>query len=64
MSASAVQVLGALLACGGTGAALLLRDPQARYAAMGFGLLAAVGLLVGEVWGRIASRTSARSLAP
>jgi putative inorganic carbon (hco3(-)) transporter len=50
MSASAAQVLGALLACGGAGAALLLRDPRARYAAMGFGLLAAVGLIVGEVW--------------
>jgi putative inorganic carbon (hco3(-)) transporter len=50
MSASAAQVLGALLACGGASAALLLREPRARYAAMGFGLLAAVGLIVGEVW--------------
>ena len=50
MSASAAQVIGALLACGGAGAALVLRDPRARYAAIGFGLLAAIGLIVGEVW--------------
>jgi putative inorganic carbon (HCO3(-)) transporter len=51
MTASAAQVIGAILACGGAAAALLLRTPRARYAAMGFALLAAVGLIVGEVWG-------------
>jgi putative inorganic carbon (hco3(-)) transporter len=50
MSASAAQVIGALLACGGAAAALVLRDPRARYAAVGLGLVAAVGLIVGEVW--------------
>lgn len=50
MSASAAQVIGALIACGGAGAGLLLRDPRARYAAVGVGLLAAIGLVVGEVW--------------
>ncbi len=50
MSASAAQVIGALLACAGAGSALLLRDPRARYAAVGFGLVAAIGLIVGEVW--------------
>ena len=50
MTASAPQVLGALLACGAAGAALVLRDPKARYAALGVGLLAAIGLIVGEVW--------------
>ena len=50
MSASAAQVIGALLACAGAGSALVLRDPRARYAAVGFGLAAAIGLIVGEVW--------------
>ncbi len=50
MSASTLQVIGALLACGGAGAGLLLRDPRARYAAIGLGLAAAVGLIAGEVW--------------
>ena len=50
MSASAAQVLGALLACAASGAALLLRDPKARYGAVGVGLLAALGLVIGEVW--------------
>jgi len=51
MSASAFELLGALIACGGTGAALVLIEPRHRYAAMGVGLAAAVGLLAGEVWG-------------
>lgn len=50
MKASFLEVIGALIACGGTGAALVLVDPRRRYAAMGVGLAAAVGLLVGEVW--------------
>ena len=50
MSASALEVIGALAACGGTGAALVLVRPRLRYAAMGLGLLAAVLLLAGQVW--------------
>ncbi len=50
LTASAPQVIGAVLACSGAAAALLLRDPRSRYAAMGFGLTAAIGLIVGEVW--------------
>lgn len=50
MSVSALQLVGALLACGAAGGALLLRDPRYRYAAMGLGLAAAVGLVTGEVW--------------
>jgi len=49
MSASMLEVLGALIACGGTGAALVLVEPRRRYAAMGLGLAAAVGLIAGEV---------------
>jgi len=50
VTASSSQVIVALLACGGAGVALVLRDPRARYAAVGLGLVAAVGLIVGEVW--------------
>ena len=51
MSASALEILGVLIACGGTGASLVLIEPRYRYAAMGVGLAAAVALLAGEVWG-------------
>ncbi len=51
MSTSAAELLGVLIACAGSGAALVLVTPRYRYAAMGAGLLAAVGLLTGEVWG-------------
>jgi putative inorganic carbon (hco3(-)) transporter len=50
VSASTAQVIGALIACAGAGAGLILRDPRLRYAAVGIGLLAAIGLIVGEVW--------------
>ena len=50
MSASAFEVLGAIVACAGCGAALLARDPRARYAAMGIGLAAAAALIAGDVW--------------
>jgi O-antigen ligase len=50
VTASAAQVIAALLACGAAGGALVLRDPRARYAAVGIGLAAAIGLIVGEVW--------------
>ncbi|MDQ2675172.1 MAG: O-antigen ligase family protein [Actinomycetota bacterium] len=51
MNASVLEVIGAVIACGGTGAALVLVRPSHRYAAMGLGLAAAVALLAGEVWG-------------
>ena len=50
MSASVLEVIGALAACGGTGASLVLTRPLHRYAAMGLGLAAAVSLLGGQVW--------------
>lgn len=51
MSASVIEFIGVLVACGGTGAALVLVEPRYRYAAMGVGLAAALALLAGEVWG-------------
>ncbi|MDQ3728528.1 MAG: O-antigen ligase family protein [Actinomycetota bacterium] len=60
MSASFLEVLGAVVACGGTGAALFFRHPRHRYTAMGAGLVAAVLLIGGQVWneGRFDSITS------
>lgn len=60
MNASVLELIGLLAACGGTAAALVLVDPRARYAAMGIGLVAAVGLLVGQVadQGRFSELTS------
>lgn len=51
MTASVLEMVGVLVACGGTGAALVLSRPAHRYAAMGLGLAAALGLLLGEIWG-------------
>lgn len=51
MNATVLEMIGVLVATGGTGAALVLSRPAHRYAAMGFGLAAAVALLAGEVWG-------------
>ena len=51
MSASVLEMVGVLAACGGTGASLVLTRPAHRYLAMGIGLAAAVALLAGEVWG-------------
>lgn len=45
-----MEVVGAVVACAGCGAALLARDPRARYAAMGIGLAAAAALIWGDVW--------------
>lgn len=50
MSASLAEMLGVLIACGGTGASLVLVDPRRRYAAMGLGLAAAAALIGGQVW--------------
>ena len=51
MNATALELIGVIVACGGTGAALVLARPAHRYAAMGVGLAAAAALLLGEVWG-------------
>ena len=51
MNATVLEMIGVLVATGGTGAALVLSRPAHRYAAMGLGLAAAVALLAGEVWG-------------
>ena len=45
-----MQMLGVLVACGAAAAGLVLRDPRARYAAIGVSLAAAAGLIAGEVW--------------
>lgn len=50
MSASVFQMVGILVACGGAGAGLVLRDPRLRYAAVGIGLAGALALIAGEVW--------------
>lgn len=50
MSANLGELIGSILACGGAAAALVLRDPRWRYLAMAVGLLAAVGLIGGQVW--------------
>ncbi len=50
MSATAFEVAGALLACCGGAAALLLRDPRWRYGAVGLALFGAVALIAGDVW--------------
>ena len=52
MSASVAEMLGVLVACAGTGASLVLVDPRRRYAAMGLGLVAALALIGGQVWGQ------------
>ena len=52
MSASVLEVLGVLIACGGTGASLVLVEPRHRYGAMGAGLFAAVALITGQVAGQ------------
>lgn len=50
MTATAAEMAGVLIACGAAAAGLVLRDPRARYAAVGVSLAAAVGLIAGEVW--------------
>ncbi len=50
MSAEPVQVVVAIIACAAAGAGLCLRSTAARYVAIGVGLLAALGLVGGQVW--------------
>ncbi len=50
MTASALQLLGMLVACGGAAVALLARDPRLRYGAAAIALIAAPALVAGDVW--------------
>lgn len=50
MTATTLELLGALVACGAAAAALLLRDARARYGATGVALAAALALVAGQVW--------------
>jgi putative inorganic carbon (HCO3(-)) transporter len=50
MTASAPELAGMLIACGGAAAALITRSPRVRYAAVWVALLAAPALVAGDVW--------------
>jgi putative inorganic carbon (hco3(-)) transporter len=50
VTASALQLLGMLVACGGAAVALLARDPRIRYGAAAVALIAAPILVAGDVW--------------
>ena len=50
MTASALELAGMLLACGGAAVALLARDPRIRYGAGAIALVAAPALVAGDVW--------------
>lgn len=50
MTAEPLQVIAAIIACGAAGAGLCLRDERQRYVAIGAALLAALGLVAGQVW--------------
>ena len=50
MTASALQLLGMAVACGGAALALLARDPRLRYGAALAALIAAPILVGGDVW--------------
>jgi putative inorganic carbon (HCO3(-)) transporter len=50
VTASALQMLGMLVACGSAAVALLARDPRVRYGAAAIALIAAPLLVAGDVW--------------
>ena len=50
MTASALQFVGLLVACGGAALALLAADPRLRYTAAAVALVAAPVLVAGDVW--------------
>ncbi len=50
MTASVLQLVGMLVACGGAAVALLATDPRVRYGAAVIALLAAPALVAGDVW--------------
>jgi putative inorganic carbon (HCO3(-)) transporter len=50
MTASAPELLGMLLACGGAAVALFARDPRLRYGSAAVALIVAPALVGGDVW--------------
>jgi O-antigen ligase len=50
VTASAPQLIGMLIACGGAAVALCARDPRLRYGAAAVALIAAPALVAGDVW--------------
>jgi O-antigen ligase len=50
MTASALQMMGMLVACGGAAISLVTRDPRIRYGAAAVALVAAPVLVAGDVW--------------
>jgi len=50
VTASALQLIGMLIACGGAAVALCARDPRLRYGAAIVALIAAPALVAGDVW--------------
>jgi O-antigen ligase/polysaccharide polymerase Wzy-like membrane protein len=50
VTASALQLLGMLVACGAAAVALLARDPRVRFAAAALALVAAPALVAGDIW--------------
>jgi hypothetical protein len=50
VTASALELLGMLAACGGAAAALCARDRRLRYGAAAVALIAAPALVAGDVW--------------
>jgi O-Antigen ligase len=50
VTASALQLLGMLVACGAAAVALVTRDPRLRYGAAAVALIAAPILVAGDVW--------------
>jgi putative inorganic carbon (HCO3(-)) transporter len=50
VTASALQLLGMLVACGGAAVSLVARDPRLRYGAAAVALVAAPVLVAGDVW--------------
>jgi O-antigen ligase len=50
VTASTLQLVGVLVACGGAAVSLLARDPRIRYGAAAVALIAAPALVAGDVW--------------
>ena len=50
MTASALQLVGLLFACGAAAFALLASDPRLRYAAAAVALVVAPVLVAGDLW--------------
>ena len=50
MTASVLEVLGLLAACGGAAVALIAREPRLRYGAATVAVIAAPALVAGDVW--------------